>query len=81
MHTHIHAKKNNAYLKTKFFGPGKKEPEFYHYKIFLPSFIKIGQEIFEIIDIHNHTHTDTQTHTQADKINTSPIATFLINLR
>ena len=45
----------------------------------LPSFIKIGQELFEIIDIQPHTHTNTQTHTQndADENNTSPKTKFL----
>ena len=31
--------------------------------IILPSFIKIGQELFEIIEVNVHTHTDTQTDT------------------
>merc|ERR1712219_33839 len=32
--------------------------------IILPNFIKIGQELFEIIDIQTHRHTHRQTHTR-----------------
>ena len=44
----------------------------------LPSFIKIGQELFELIDGQLHTQTDRQTDTHRDrqihanKNNTSP---------
>ena len=34
--------------------------------IILPSFIKIGRELFELIDIKTHTHTDRHTHRQTD---------------
>ena len=51
--------------------------------IIMPNFIKIGRELFEIIDIKTHTqtdrHTDTQTdrHIHADENNTSPKTKFL----
>ena len=32
----------------------------------MPNFIKIGRELFEIIDIKTHTQTDTHTDTQTD---------------
>ena len=45
----------------------------------LQNFKKIGQELFELIDIqphtHTHRHTDTQIH--ADENNTSPKTKFL----
>ena len=49
----------------------------------MPNFIKIGRELFEIIDIKTHTHTDTQTdrhtdrHIHADENNTCPKTKFL----
>ena len=43
----------------------------------LPSFIKIGQELFKIIDIQPHTHTHTHTQIHADENNTSPKTKFL----
>ena len=47
----------------------------------MPNFIKIGRELFEIIDIktHTHTHTDRQTHRHihADENNTCPKTKFL----
>ena len=43
--------------------------------IILPSFIKIGRELFELIDIKNHTHTDRHIH--ADENNTCPKTKFL----
>ena len=47
--------------------------------IILPSFIKIGQELFEIIDQQTHTQTHTQTHRHihADENNTCPKTKFL----
>ena len=32
--------------------------------IIMPNFIKIGQKLFEIIDIKTDTQTDRQTHTR-----------------
>ena len=45
------------------FIPSSKRIEILSFYIILPSFIKIGQELFEIIEvkIHTHTHTDTMT--------------------
>ena len=43
--------------------------------IILPSFIKIGQELFEIIDIKTDTHTDRHIH--AGENNTCPKTKFL----
>ena len=47
--------------------------------IILPNFIKIGQELFEIIDIktHRHTHRQTDRHNDADENNTCPKTKFL----
>ena len=41
----------------------------------LPNFKKIGQELFELIDIKPHRQADTQIH--ADENNTSPKTKFL----
>ena len=47
--------------------------------IILPSFIEIGQELFEIIEVSTQTQTDTQTHRHihADENNTCPKTKFL----
>ena len=58
-----------------------KGTEILPFYIILPSFIKIGQELFEIIDrqTHTHTHTDRHTHRHihADENNTCPKTKFL----
>ena len=43
--------------------------------IILPSFIKIGQELFEMIEVNTQTQTDRQKH--ADENNTCPKTKFL----
>ena len=45
----------------------------------MPNFIKIGQELFEIIDIKTDRQTDTHTdrHIHADENNTCPETKFL----
>ena len=47
--------------------------------IILPSLIKIGQELFEIIEVKIHTQTDRHTHrhNDADENNTCPKTKFL----
>ena len=40
----------------------KRNLFFFSQHIILPSFIKIGQELFEIIDQQIYIQTDTQTH-------------------
>ena len=47
--------------------------------IILPNLIKIGQELFEIIDINTYTQTDRHTdrHIHADENNTCPKTKFL----
>ena len=49
--------------------------------IILLSFIKIGQDLFEIIDINTHTHEHTRAHTHrhihADENSTCPKTKFL----
>ena len=55
--------------------PSSKGTCILSFYIFLPTFIKIGPELFEIIDIKTYTHThrqtdrqtDTQTHTRGRK--------------
>ena len=56
-----------------------KGTEIFSLYIILPSFIKIGRELFEIIDIKIYRHTDTQTHRHihADENNTCPKTKFL----
>ena len=47
----------------------------------LPNFMKIGWELFELIewytDTHTHTHTQTDRQIHADENNTSPKTKFL----
>ena len=52
-----------------------KETETLLLYIILLSFIKIGQELFELSVGQTHTHTDRQIH--ADENNTSPKTKFL----
>ena len=60
-----------CFLLNRFI-PSSKDTEILSLYNILPNFIKISQELFEIIDIKIYTHTDTQTHRHihADENNT-----------
>ena len=48
------------------FNPSSKGSCILSFYIILPNFIKIGQELFEIIDIKIYRHTDRHTHRHTD---------------
>ena len=54
-------------LSTRLISSSKRT-EIISLYIILPSFIKIGQELFEIIGVQTHTHTHRQTHTAGHDI-------------
>ena len=61
------------------FNPSSKGTCILSFYTILPNFIKIGQELFEIIDknTHTHTHTLTHRHIHADENNTCPKSKIL----
>ena len=61
------------------FNPSSKRTCIVSFYIILPSFIKIGQKLFEIIDknTHWHTHSLTHRHIHADENNTCPKSKIL----
>ena len=61
------------------FNPSSKGTCILSFYIIMPNFIKIGRELFEIIDIKIYTQTDRHTHRHihADENNTCPKTKFL----